>query len=231
MYGPIGIPDRSTTLKFIVVGDSGVGKTKLINELVADGADAPLFFMRSVTNELVRHVIETEEYGRVELNIWDTVGEERAEYTATNVFRDANGIIILYDITNRDSFVNVTARWLPRIHDVLGEGGLGDDTDCDTILSRDNIFKILFVANKIDIFDRDNGVSMKEAKGLTDAYQLPFVQISALSDEKDKLKLPFLLLVNLLMPLFLAPTTARNLPSARVRLDNVKNRDDSTACC
>ena len=219
--------NRSTTLKFIIVGDSGVGKTKLINELLSEESDIPLFHMKSVTNDMVHYTMETEEYGTVMLKIWDTVGEERAEYTAPNVFRGANGIIILYDITNRESFMNVTAKWLTRIRSVLGDGGLGDDTDEDTILARDNIFKILIVANKIDIYDRNRGVSMKEATALTDAYQLPFVQISAISDENDKLKLPFVLLVDLLMPFYQAPSTSRG---PRVSLDT-KNTDDSTACC
>lgn len=227
------VQQNATTLKMVVLGDSNVGKTQLINALLDEDVATEVsrfFSMKSVQDDKYIYEMQTEDYGTVRLHVWDTVGDERAEYVPRNVFRDANGIIILYDVTNRDSFRNVTAKWLTRIQKELGDGGLGDDTDESVIMSRDNIFKILFVANKIDLISRRE-VTREQAIALTDAYKLPFIQLSSTSDKHDDIKLPFLILTDMLMPFFRTPNTARTRDNITLGGSPVKNTDDSTTCC
>lgn len=227
---PVQPPMMRTSLKIIVLGDKCVGKTTLINALLdEDGTETSRYFtMGLVSNDVVHYELDTEEYGNVMLNIWDTVGEEYNHVISNSIFRRANGIIVVYDVTNRDSFAHVTAKWLPRIHELMGDGGLGDDTDVDDIMSRDNIFKILFVANKIDVVGDKRRVTNYEARSLTDAYQLPFIQLSTISDEHDTIKLPFILLTSLLMPFFAMPRRG----TSRLNLhDETRYTNDSTTCC
>lgn len=218
-----------TSLKFIVLGDKFVGKTTLINAL-QDEDSSTSFTMGTVSSDLVRYELHTSDYGNVVLNIWDTVGEDYTDVITSNIFRGANGIIIIYDVTNRESFKRVTDRWLPRIRSQMGDGGLGDDTNNEEIMSRDNIFKILIVANKVDILGERRKVTREEAQELTNTYKLPFIQLSTISDHHETIKLPFLLLTSMLMPFFMVSprrTSSMNLNGANTPRD----RDDSTTCC
>lgn len=64
---------------------------------------------------------------RVKLQIWDTAGQERFRTITSTYYRGTHGVIIVYDVTNGDSFANVR-RWLEEIRNncdvvnkVLGE--------------------------------------------------------------------------------------------------------------
>lgn len=224
-----------TNLKIIVLGDKCVGKTTLINALIDEDsmlASGRFFTMGSVSSDVVPYTMETVEYGTVHLNIWDTVGEDYTEVIPNNIFRGANGIIILYDVSNRDSFVRVSERWLPRIRAVIGEGGLGDDRDVSEIMMRDHVFKILIVANKIDIVGTRRVVSDEEARALTNRYKLPFIGLSTISDKHDSIMLPFMILTRELAPFFATPNSTRaRSPLMPHATPSTKYRDDSTACC
>lgn len=223
-----------TSLKVIVLGDRCVGKTTLISALTDEDsmlASGRYFSMGTVSSDVVPYTIETVEYGTVHLNIWDTVGEDYTEVIPSNIFRGANGIIILYDVSNRESFVRVTERWLPRIRAVIGEGGLGDDCDVDDIMTRDHVFKILIVANKIDIVGEKRVVSDEEAKELTNRYKLPFIGLSTLSDKHESILLPFVLLIRELSPFFATPTTSRSRTVDVASARTPRYRADSTTCC
>lgn len=220
-----------TTLKIIVLGDKAVGKSTLINALLEeDGSESSrIYTIGNLYNDMVHYEIDTEEYGAVQLSVWDTVGEDYGDEIAKNIYRGANGIILLYDVTNRESFTRITERWLPRVRSILGDGGLGDDMDVADIMQRDEIFKILIVANKVDVVGQRRVVSTEEAKALTQSYKLPFLQLSTISDEHKTIKLPFILLTSLLMPFFVTRRT-----TSRLHLDSnntTKYTDDSTTCC
>ena len=73
----------------------------------------------------------------IKLQIWDTAGQERFRTITSSYYRGAHGIIVVYDITNMDSFKNVK-RWL---------------TEIDKY-ARDNVSKLL-VGNKMDFGDSD----------------------------------------------------------------------------
>ena len=230
MVPRLNMGNTRTTFKIIVIGDKNVGKTTLISALLdEDGTETSRSFsIGTVSNDIVHYELETEEYGTVRLNVWDTVGEDYTDIIANHIFRGANGVILIYDVSNRESFERITTRWLPRIRNVMGEGGLGDDDDHDTIMNRDNVFKILIVANKIDIMGARRVVSVDEAKGLTNSLRLPFIQLSTFSDKHEAIKLPFVLLVSQLMPFFTTPMTSRTphlASSASIY------KDDSTTCC
>lgn len=187
----------------IVLGDKGVGKTMLCNAMM----DAPRSHNISYApNDQMYCPIETEEYGTVDLHLWDTVGEQYSEVT-NNIFRGANGIVLMFDVTVRESFQNIQTRWMPRIRSLLGEGGTNDNLLDAT---NDNLFKIVLVANKIDLTSM-RLITDAEGRAMAASLRVPYIQLSTLHSENHVLQLPFVLLTKLLMPLFIQdlPSSAR----------------------
>jgi Ras-related protein Rab-1A len=93
---------------------------------------------------------------------WDTAGQERFRTITSSYYRGAHGIIIVYDITDRDSFDNVK-QWLNEI----------DRYACE------NVNKLL-VGNKSDL-DSKRQVDFDEAKAFADERGIPFLETSAKS--------------------------------------------------
>ena len=98
----------------------------------------------------------------IKLQIWDTAGQERFRTITSSYYRGAHGIIIVYDITDRDSFDNVK-QWLNEI----------DRYACE------NVNKLL-VGNKSDL-DSKRQVEFDEAKAFADERGIPFLETSAKS--------------------------------------------------
>jgi small GTP-binding protein len=219
MLEPVDLPP----LKVIVVGDKGVGKTRLISALVDDRFEDDVNArIRTIARDMVSYEMETVEYGAVTLQIWDTVGEEYGDAVTSNLFRGAHGIIILYDVTNPKSFHNISNRWLPRIKSVMGNGGMGDEY----LNSEMSTFRVFIVANKIDA-ERERVVTPVQCKGLADMYSLPYIQLSALHSEKEFIILPFLLLTRQMVPTVLS----RKRGATTAALITIKDRSDSESTC
>merc|ERR1712176_1058193 len=96
----------------------------------------------------------------VKLQIWDTAGQERFRTITSAYYRGADGIILVYDITDRESFAHVDD-WLDEVNRYVNE------STC----------KIL-VGNKCDL-DTERQVSKEEAKKKAEDLGLAFVETSA----------------------------------------------------
>ncbi|KAF6096513.1 RAB37, member RAS oncogene family [Phyllostomus discolor] len=91
--------------KTILVGDSGVGKTSLLVQF-DQGKFLPGSFSATVGIGFTNKVV-TVDGVRVKLQIWDTAGQERFRSVTHAYYRDAQALLLLYDITNKSSFDNI----------------------------------------------------------------------------------------------------------------------------
>lgn len=116
-------------LKLLIIGDSGVGKSSLLLRF-ADNT-----FTGNYINTIgVDFKIRTLDVDgqRVKLHIWDTAGQERFRTITSTYYRGTHGVIVVYDITNGESFANVK-RWLHEIEqncDVVNKVLVGNKYDC-----------------------------------------------------------------------------------------------------
>lgn len=97
--------------KVVVVGDSGVGKSALLTRY----ADAE--FVPGYTSTIgVDFKIRTKEIAgqKVKMQVWDTAGQERFRTITTSYYRGAHGILIVYDVTHRQSFNNIKS-WFAEV--------------------------------------------------------------------------------------------------------------------
>ncbi|XP_047614578.1 ras-related protein Rab-37 isoform X3 [Phacochoerus africanus] len=111
-YEPSGTPCFSAEV--MLLGDSGVGKTCFLIQF-KDGAFLSGTFIATVGIDF-RNKVVTVDGVRVKLQIWDTAGQERFRSVTHAYYRDAQALLLLYDITNKSSFDNIRA-WLTEIHE------------------------------------------------------------------------------------------------------------------
>ena len=95
-------------VKLLMLGDSTVGKSSLMTRFANDNFSEAFEATIGVDFRIrILNVGET----RVKLQIWDTAGQERYRTITRAFYRNAQGIMIVYDITNKESFLNVD-KWL-----------------------------------------------------------------------------------------------------------------------
>ncbi|XP_072339053.1 ras-related protein Rab-37-like isoform X4 [Scyliorhinus torazame] len=93
--------------KTILVGDSGVGKTSLLVQF-DQGKFIPGSFSATVGIGFTNKVVVVDGV-KVKLQIWDTAGQERFRSVTHAYYRDAQALLLLYDITSKSSFDNTRA--------------------------------------------------------------------------------------------------------------------------
>jgi len=98
-------------LKFLLVGDSDVGKQEIISDLDDGASESP--FCSGSAYKTTTILLDGK---RVKLQLWDTSGQGRFCTIFRSYSRGAQGVILVYDITNRWSFDGLD-RWLKEVHE------------------------------------------------------------------------------------------------------------------
>merc|ERR1712051_1100361 len=104
-------PEYDYLFKLLLIGDSGMGKSSLLLRF-ADDTYAESYISTIGVDFKIR-TIELD--GKtIKLQIWDTAGQERFRTITSSYYRGAHGIIVVYDVTDQESFNNVK-QWLHKI--------------------------------------------------------------------------------------------------------------------
>lgn len=152
-------PEYDYLFKLLLIGDSGVGKSCLLLRFADDTYTES--YISTIGVDFKIRTIELD--GKtIKLQIWDTAGQERFRTITSSYYRGAHGIIVVYDITDQESFNNVK-QWLQEI----------DRYACE------NVNKLL-VGNKCDLTAK-RAVEIQAAKEYADQLGIPFLETSAKS--------------------------------------------------
>lgn len=149
--------DYDYLFKLLLIGNSAVGKSSLL-----------LRFSDNIFNESflptigVDFKIRTFELSSktVKLQIWDTAGQERFKTITSSYYKGAHGIILTYDITDKQSFKDIE-NWLSEVEKFANE----------------NVIKLL-VGNKSDL-ESQRQVTFEEGKEFADSLGVQFLETSA----------------------------------------------------
>lgn len=145
--------------KVIVIGDSNVGKTSIINTIINEKtvSQKTTIEISSVTKEMK---IENEKF---KFEIWDTIGQERYHSVNRMFYLDSKICIIVYDITNKTSYENAIGKWL---------------NDIQKFNNRDLIIGL--AGNKCDLYEKEN-ISVDEVKKFANSNNMIFKETTATS--------------------------------------------------
>ncbi|CAM9175419.1 unnamed protein product [Ascophyllum nodosum] len=143
-------------IRILMIGDSSVGKTSLV--LRYDNRGFNRQFTTTIGVDYSDRLLELD--GRqVKLQIWDTAGQERFHSLTTSFFKRAEGFVVVYDVSNRQSFESL-ARWMK---DIMEHGKRGSD--------------VIICGNKCDLQGRE--VAVEEGEQLAANMGVPYVETSA----------------------------------------------------
>lgn len=151
------------SFKLLIIGDSGVGKSSLLLRFADNTFNSNYITTIGVDFRIRTLCINGD---RVKLQIWDTAGQERFRTITSTYYRGAHGVIVVYDVSSRESFSNVQ-RWLKEI-----------DQNCDGV-------NRILVGNKDDFSeDQDRKlVSTEEARRFALQAGIELFETSAKDDK------------------------------------------------
>ncbi|XP_027307974.1 ras-related protein Rab-10 isoform X1 [Anas platyrhynchos] len=116
----LGQGQPALLVKVVMAGESCVGKTSIVRSYTEPGAPAcSSSYLATIGIDFKVKPITLNDT-RVKLQIWDTAGQERFHTLSTSYFRGAQGFVLVYDITNMDSFQGITS-WMKDIHEKAGD--------------------------------------------------------------------------------------------------------------
>jgi len=151
------------SIKVVLLGESGVGKTSIISQFTSHKFDPHR--ETSLSAQFVSKTVDFPDLGQtIKFDIWDTVGQEKYRSLAKIFYKDAKVIIFVYDITTEFSFDGLKNYWY-------------EETKAN--IEGNPILAV--VANKIDLYN-DIKVSNNDGKEFAEKIGAIFQTTSALSD-------------------------------------------------
>ncbi|KAL2818640.1 putative ras-like GTP-binding protein [Aspergillus granulosus] len=111
----------SLEAKIVVLGAQGVGKTSLVQRYVKNAFNESTTASTVGASFVTKRVLDSTSDTIVRLQIWDTAGQERFRSISRLYYRGANACLLCYDITDEQSFQEMTG-WLLELKKNLGEG-------------------------------------------------------------------------------------------------------------
>jgi len=150
-----------TTLKILIIGESGVGKSSLLLRFVDDTFDNDIGATIGVDFKVKTIDIDG---NRMKLALWDTAGQERFRTLTPSYYRGAQGVIFVYDVSTRQTFDKLN-EWL---------------NETETYATKQDLIKML-VGNKIDKANRE--VTRQEGQLFARKHGMLFIEASARTKE------------------------------------------------
>ena len=143
--------------KIMVLGESKVGKTSLIKRYTKDQFGG--VYLTTVGMDFQDKIIEIEDK-KVRLQVWDTAGQERFRNVTKSYFQSSHGLLVVYDITDRESFDKINF-WMENIKNNAPENA-----------------KLILVGNKCDLAN-ERKVTIEDGENKARNYNIKFFESSA----------------------------------------------------
>ena len=145
--------------KVLLLGDSTVGKTCFLLRYCDKTFQEAHLSTIGLDYRLKTMTLNNGK--NIKLQIWDTAGQDRFRAITKNYYKGANGIILIYDVTNLQTYENVK-NWISQIREEANPNVI-----------------IYLAGNKIDVTEEEKVVKTEDGKKIADEFNLPFYETSA----------------------------------------------------
>ena len=197
---------NGNSIKVILLGESGVGKTNLINVALDKGFDQNS--ISSVHSSFLQGILDynDKQYSYV---LWDTAGQEIYRSLNKIFIKGSKIIIFVYSIENKESF-NQLEFWINHAKETLGEGK----------------YIMAILGNKSDLFE-EQVVPDEDAKNLAKKLNMKMAITSALADKEGLKKYLRELLIDYIN--LIGPEEVQNF-SIKLRASSIDNKNKKKCC-
>ena len=141
-----------------LLGDDSAGKSSICQ--VFSGCEFNPDLITTIGSEKFEKKYSLKNWKEIKVVYWDTAGQERFRSAAIKAIRNAREIIIVFQLTNRESFKNI-------------------DGFLEVVKENWSNPKIVLFGNKIDIDKKEWKVTSEEAKEFAKNHNLPYFEMSA----------------------------------------------------
>ncbi|XP_064106574.1 ras-related protein Rab-27A-like isoform X2 [Macrobrachium nipponense] len=201
--------DYDYLIKFLALGDSGVGKTSFLYQYTEGIFQQQFISTVGIDFREKRLIYRGDGTGRpqgVHLQLWDTAGQEKFRSLTTAFYRDAMGFLLLFDLTNEQSFLDIRS-WLEQ----LKTHAYCDNPD------------IILCGNKVDLSDQ-RIISEQRGKEVAEKFGLHYIETSAASGQNVEAAVNYLL--DAVMKRMELAVDSSRLPGRRGRAKTLNQEDD-----
>ena len=169
--------------KVVLIGNTAVGKTSLFKKISTKEFSEKNISTIGMDKKTLQFILNINGANKeFSISLVDTAGQERYRSITKTYYKESDGILLLYDVTNRDSFKNVNM-WLESIQEVIGS-------------HKDSKYLIILIGNKIDLIGvdgKEREVTEEEAKNMCSEKNLVWggecsVKMIAYSELEEKFK-------------------------------------------
>lgn len=154
---------EAKSIKVILVGESGVGKTCIIHRYTTGIFDDETLSTIAISSEEKTITLKDENKTKITFKIWDTCGQEKYRNIAGIFFKDANAVVFVYDSTSENSFNEIKNYWYDKVK---------EEAPKDVVMA--------VASNKSDLFDMEQ-VSEDEGSKYAEEIGASFTMVSAYS--------------------------------------------------
>jgi small GTP-binding protein len=156
---PMLIEEAKLTFRTVTIGDSSVGKTSIVNKFIRDRFDSS---EKNTVGALYDAFTEEIDGRAVEIQIWDTAGQEQYRSLTPVYFRSAAAALLVFDLSNRPSFEHLDD-WVTSFRSSSSDRAI-----------------LFLVGNKSDLAE-NRMISEEEAKEWADNHSCSYTETSARS--------------------------------------------------
>jgi len=152
--------------KIILIGNSGVGKTSFFRKLSTGQFSEKNISTIGIEKKTLDLDMDIDNNGKIEkkkfnISLFDTAGQEKFRAVTRNYYKGSDGIFLLYDITDKESFEHVKS-WIDSIRESLGK-------------EKGTKYVIILIGNKLDLIEEgleERRVNEDEAKKICEEYDM-----------------------------------------------------------
>ena len=194
-------------IKLMIIGETRTGKTSLISRYCkGDYSESPYLSTIGIDFQIKNLTINSK---KIRLQIWDTAGQERFRNIAKNYYQSSDGFIIVYDITNSESFQTLDY-WIEEIKSNSHE-----------------FTKMILVGNKCDLED-ERQVKKEEGKDYAKKEKIKFYEVS--SKEGTNINTAFDTLVKDILSTY-SPSELMKKRGSKMLSIPVLQQQKKSSCC